>query len=41
MCPVLYKEPVIDDTCKMSDQESELYPECIVTRDIKVERESQ
>ncbi len=43
MCPVLCEKRVIDETCTMSVDESELYPECVVTRAMakKAEREPQ
>ncbi len=43
MCHVLCEKHVTDETCTMSVDESELYPECVVTRVMakKVERKSQ
>ncbi len=32
VCPVLCEKPVIGETCTLSAVESQLYPECVVTR---------
>ena len=42
VCPVLCEKPVVDETCTLSAVESQLYPECVVTRAMtkKAERES-
>ncbi len=32
MCPLLCEKPVVDETCTMSVDESQLYLECVVTR---------
>ncbi len=32
MCPVLCEKPVVDETYTLSVDESQLYPECVVTR---------
>ncbi len=32
MCPVLCEKPVLDETCTLSVDEPQLYPDCVVTR---------
>ncbi len=43
MCPVLCKKRVVEETCTLSADESQLYSECLVTRAMtkKVEIESR
>ena len=42
MCPFLCEKPVVDETCTLSADESQFYPECVVTRAMakKATRES-
>ncbi len=41
-CPVLCEKPVVDETCTLSADVPQLYPECAITRAMakKAERES-